>query len=292
MAKKSKGLGRGLGALLNTDEAVKIENTQSNDDKGILELKISEVEPNKTQPRSHFDDDALKSLSDSIKEYGVLSPIVVSKNENGFYMIIAGERRWRAAKLAGLKKIPAIIKEYDYKETMEIALIENLQREDLNPIEEAEGFKELMEIYKLTQEEVSKKMGKSRSAVANSVRLLSLPEKVRKMLINKEISSGHARAILSLNDEKVMLSVAEKIINEGLNVRQTENYVSKLLKEPKKKEINKNDEELLRYLSSLEKNLGSHLGTKVKIHHGKSKGKIEIEYYSNEDFERIMNIIR
>lgn len=292
MAKKSKGLGRGLGALLNTDEAVKIENTQSNDDKGILELKISEVEPNKAQPRSHFDDDALKSLSDSIKEYGVLSPIVVSKNENGFYMIIAGERRWRAAKLAGLKKIPAIIKEYDDKETMEIALIENLQREDLNPIEEAEGFKELMEIYKLTQEEVSKKMGKSRSAVANSVRLLSLPEKVRKMLINKEISSGHARAILSLNDEKVMLCVAEKIINEGLNVRQTENIVSKLLKEPKKKEINKNDEELLRYLSSLEKNLGSHLGTKVKIHHGKSKGKIEIEYYSNEDFERIMNIIR
>ncbi len=292
MAKKSKGLGRGLGALLNTDEAVKIENSQGSDDKGILELKISEVEPNKAQPRSHFDDDALKSLSDSIKEYGVLSPIVVSKNENGFYMIIAGERRWRAAKLAGLKKIPAIIKEYDDKETMEIALIENLQREDLNPIEEAEGFKELMEIYKLTQEEVSKKMGKSRSAVANSVRLLSLPEKVRKMLINKEISSGHARAILSLNDEKVMLSVAEKIINEGLNVRQTENIVSKLLKEPKKKEINKNDEELLRYLSSLEKNLGSHLGTKVKIHHGKSKGKIEIEYYSNEDFERIMNIIR
>lgn len=292
MAKKSKGLGRGLGALLNTDEAVKIENSQGSDDKGILELKISEVEPNKTQPRSHFDDDALKSLSESIKEYGVLSPIVVSKNENGFYMIIAGERRWRAAKLAGLKKIPAIIKEYDDKQTMEIALIENLQREDLNPIEEAEGFKELMEIYNLTQEEVSKKMGKSRSAVANSVRLLSLPEKVRKMLINKEISSGHARAILSLNDEKVMLSVAEKIINEGLNVRQTENIVSKLLKEPKKKEINKNDEELLRYLSSLEKNLGSHLGTKVKIHHGKSKGKIEIEYYSNEDFERIMNIIR
>lgn len=292
MAKKSKGLGRGLGALLNTDEAVKIENPQGSDDKGILELKISEVEPNKTQPRSHFDDDALKSLSESIKEYGVLSPIVVSKNENGFYMIIAGERRWRAAKLAGLKKIPAIIKEYDDKQTMEIALIENLQREDLNPIEEAEGFKELMEVYNLTQEEVSKKMGKSRSAVANSVRLLSLPEKVRKMLINKEISSGHARAILSLNDEKVMLSVAEKIINEGLNVRQTENIVSKLLKEPKKKEINKNDEELLRYLSSLEKNLGSHLGTKVKIHHGKSKGKIEIEYYSNEDFERIMNIIR
>lgn len=292
MAKKSKGLGRGLGALLNTDEAVKIENPQGSDDKGILELKISEVEPNKTQPRSHFDDDALTSLSESIKEYGVLSPIVVSKNENGFYMIIAGERRWRAAKLAGLKKIPAIIKEYDDKQTMEIALIENLQREDLNPIEEAEGFKELMEVYNLTQEEVSKKMGKSRSAVANSVRLLSLPEKVRKMLINKEISSGHARAILSLNDEKVMLSVAEKIINEGLNVRQTENIVSKLLKEPKKKEINKNDEELLRYLSSLEKNLGSHLGTKVKIHHGKSKGKIEIEYYSNEDFERIMNIIR
>ncbi len=290
MAKK--GLGRGLGALLNTDEAVVIEKNPVLEKNGVLELKISEVEPNKTQPRSYFDDEALASLSESIKEYGVLSPIFVSENKNGFYKIIAGERRWRAAKLAGLKKIPAIIKEYDDKETMEIALIENLQREDLNPIEEALGFKELMEIYNLTQEEVSKKMGKSRSAVANSVRLLSLPEKVSKMLVDKKISSGHARAILALNDEDAIIKLAEKIIDEGLNVRQTENYVAKLLKEPKKKEKSKNDEELLRYLSSLEKNLGSHLGTKVKIHHGKNKGKIEIEYYSNDDFERIMNIIR
>lgn len=287
MAKK--GLGKGLGALLNTDEAAL---TQEISKDGVLELKISEVEPNSSQPRNVFDDESLASLAESIKEYGVLQPIFVSKSKNGFYKIIAGERRWRASKMAGLKKIPAIVKESTEKEIMEIALIENLQREDLNPIEEALGFKELMETYHLTQEDVSRKMGKSRSAIANSVRLLGLSENIQKMLIDKKITSGHARALLSVESEGVRLMACERIIEDGLNVRQTESYIAKLLKQPKKKEKSKKDDEILRYMASLEKNLGSHLGTKVKIHHGKNKGKIEIEYYSNDDFERIMSIIK
>lgn len=291
MAKK--GLGKGLGALLSADEPVKIEKTEKTEPKGaVLELKISEVEPNSSQPRNIFDDEALSSLSESIKEYGVLSPIFVSKNENGFYKIIAGERRWRAAKRAGLKKIPAIIKDSNDKEIMEIALIENLQREDLNPIEEALGYKELMETYHMTQEDVSRKMGKSRSAVANTVRLLSLPESVKKHLVNKEISMGHARALLSAPSEGVMLMALGRILEEGLNVRQTESLIARLSKEPKEKKISKSDEEIMRYMATLEKNLGSRLGTKVKIHHGRKKGKIEIEYYSNEDFERILSMMK
>ena len=291
MAKK--GLGKGLGALLSADEPVKIEKTEKTEPKGaVLELKISEVEPNSSQPRNIFDDEALSSLSESIKEYGVLSPIFVSKNENGFYKIIAGERRWRAAKRAGLKKIPAIIKDSNDKEIMEIALIENLQREDLNPIEEALGYKELMETYHMTQEDVSRKMGKSRSAVANTVRLLSLPESVKKHLINKEISMGHARTLLGAPSEGVMLMALGRILEEGLNVRQTESLIARLSKEPKEKKISKSDEEIMRYMATLEKNLGSRLGTKVKIHHGRKKGKIEIEYYSNEDFERILSMMK
>lgn len=291
MAKK--GLGKGLGALLSADEPVKIEKTEKTEPKGaVLELKISEVEPNSSQPRNIFDDEALSSLSESIKEYGVLSPIFVSKNENGFYKIIAGERRWRAAKRAGLKKIPAIIKDSNDKEIMEIALIENLQREDLNPIEEALGYKELMETYHMTQEDVSRKMGKSRSAVANTVRLLSLPESVKKHLVNKEISMGHARALLSAPSEGVMLMALGRILEEGLNVRQTESLIARLSKEPKEKKISKSDEEIMRYMATLEKNLGSRLGTKVKIHHGRKKGKIEIEYYSNDDFERILSMMK
>ena len=194
--------------------------------------------------------------------------------------------------MAGKKTIPAIIKDFDDQETMEIALVENLQRENLNPFEEAKGFKELMDIFSLTQEEVAKKVGKSRSAVANSIRLLSLPDVIKKYVLNESLSVGHVRAILSLEDDKMKISVAEKIIESGLNVRQTESYISSLLKEPKVKKKSQIEEEMNRYFASLEKKLSNQLKTKVTISRGKKKGKIEIEYYDNEDFERLMKILK
>ena len=287
MAKK--GLGKGLGALFNTDEV--IDNVL--DGGAVLECKISEIEPNRNQPRRKFDEEKLEALAESIKEYGVLQPIVVKKLETGFYQIIAGERRFRASKMAGLKKIPIIIKESDVRETMEIALIENLQREDLNPMEEAEGFSELMEKFNLTQDEVAQKVGRSRPAVANSLRLLNLPKALKKMVTDKELSSGHARALLALSDENMQKKLAERAILEDLSVRQVEAIVSAMTKEKPKKVKSAKEMETERYLLSLEEKLSSVFGTKVKIHHkNKNKGKIEIEYYSNDDFDRIMKMIK
>ena len=280
-------LGKGLGSLLNTDNV--LDNVL--DENNIVELKISQIEPNKSQPRTVFDEEKLNALADSIAEYGVLQPVVVKKLDNGFYRIIAGERRWRASKIAGKKKIPAIIKNYDDKETMEIALIENLQREDLNPFEEARGYKELMDIFSLTQEEVAKKAGKSRSAVANSIRLLSLPTEIKKMVLNKQLTVGHVRALLSAESDEIKIIVAQKIIKDGLNVRQTESYITSLLKEPKKKKKSPVEEEMKRYFMSLEKNLTTHLKTKVSIKRNKNKGKIEIEYYNSDELERLLNIL-
>lgn len=280
-----KGLGKGLGALLNTEEAVDSTLDQS------FELKISQIEPNKSQPRTEFDPEKLEVLADSIKKYGVLQPIVVKKLENGFYKIIAGERRWRASKLAGLKKIPVVIRDYDDQETMEIALIENLQREDLNPFEEARGYRELMDLFGMTQEQVAQKVGKSRSAVANSIRLLSLCDEIKDLVLKKELTVGHVRALLGTDDEGVQLMVARKIVADGLNVRQTEVLIKSLLQPKKEKKKNPVDEELRRYLTTLEKKLSNSLGTKVTIQNKKNRGKIEIEYYNNDDFERIMNII-
>ena len=231
-------------------------------------------------------------MADSIAEYGVLQPIVVKLNQNGFYTIIAGERRWRAARMAKLKEIPAFIKEYDEKGEKEVALIENLQRENLNAVEEAVGIKELMDVYGLTQEEVAKKIGKSRSAVANSVRLLHLPEAVKKALKEEKISMGHARAILGLSDEKLILKVLEKIISEDYSVRQTEYYIKSLQNMKKEKKLSQEEEEMIRYIKSLEENLSSELGTKIKIVHKKNKGKIEIPYSSSEDFDRIIRLIQ
>ncbi len=280
-----KGLGKGLGALLNTEEAVDSTLDQS------FELKISQIEPNKDQPRTEFDPDKLNILAESIKKYGVLQPIVVKKLENGFYKIIAGERRWRASKLAGLKKIPVVIRDYDDQETMEIALVENLQREDLNPFEEARGYKELMDLFGMTQEQVAQKVGKSRSAVANSIRLLSLCEEIKDLVLKKELTVGHVRALLATDHEGVQLMAARRIVAEGLNVRQTEALIKSLLQTKKEKKKDPVDEELKRYLATLEKKLSNSLGTKVTIQSKKNRGKIEIEYYSNDDFERIMNII-
>ncbi len=280
-----KGLGKGLGALMNTDEAIDVTQEQT------ITLKISQIEPNKEQPRTEFDPEKLETLSDSIKKYGVLQPIVVKKLDNGFYRIIAGERRWRAAKLAGLKQIPVVIREFNDRETMEIALVENLQREDLNPFEGARGYKELMDLFSLTQEQVAQKVGKSRSAIANSVRLLSLCDEIKDLVLKKELTVGHVRALLATDNEGVQLMAARKIVADGLNVRQTEAYIKILLTEKKPKKKNPVDEEMRRYLASIEKKLSTSLGTKVKIQNKKNRGKIEIEYYNNEDFERIMNKI-
>ncbi|MBE7021877.1 MAG: ParB/RepB/Spo0J family partition protein [Ruminococcaceae bacterium] len=279
------GLGKGLGALLNTDEVIstKLESQ--------TELKISRIEPNKSQPRTDFDAEKLEMLAESIKKYGILQPIVVKKQDNGFYKIIAGERRWRAAKLAGLTKVPVTIKDYDDRETMEIALIENLQREDLNPFEEARGYRELMDLFSMTQEQVAQKMGKSRSAIANSIRLLSLGDEIKKLVLNKELTVGHVRALLATDNEEIQLIAARKVVDEGLTVRQTEAFIKTIQQEKKPKQKNPVDEEMKRYLLTLEKRLSDSLGTKVRIQNKKDRGKIEIEYYNNDDFERIMKII-
>ncbi len=280
-----KGLGKGLGALYNTDEAIDSVSEQ------VLELKVSQIEPNKSQPRTEFDRDKLEILADSIKKYGVLQPIVVKKLDNGFYKIIAGERRWRASKLAGIDKIPVVVRDYDDKETMEIALVENLQREDLNPFEEARGYRELMDLFSMTQEQVAQRVGKSRSAVANSIRLLSLCDEIKSFVLKKELTVGHVRALLATDNEGVQLMAARRIVEEGLTVRQTEALIKSLLQEKKEKKKNPVDEELKRYLGTLEKKLSDSLGTKVTISNKKNRGKIEIEYYNNDDFERIMNLI-
>ncbi len=292
--KKQRGLGRGIGALFNEDITPAYEKSsfleEIQDEKiasgKVVMLKLRDIEPNPKQPRRNFDKEKLEALAESLKTHGVIQPVLVKKNENGMYTIIAGERRWRASKLAKLSEIPCIIKEFDEKELMEVALIENLQREDLNPIEEAEGYKNLMEKFKMTQEEVSERVGKSRSAVANALRLNKLSDKVKALVIDGSLSQGHARTILSVEDEKNQLALAEKIIKEGLSVRQTERLVSvEKLTPPQEKPAKASDE---KYYLSLEKKLSSKLGTKVKILAGKKKSKIEIEYYSKDDLERLL----
>jgi len=276
-----RGLGKGLGALLPMVE--------SEDENVIREIKISEIEPNKNQPRKKFDEEKLEKLAESIKTHGVIQPIIVKKQPSGFYQIIAGERRWRAARLAGFKSIPAVIKDYSQRDIMEIALIENLQREDLNPIEESEAYRNLLEEYGLTQEEISSRVGKSRSAIANSLRLLNLPGEIKQMLIDDKLTSGHARALLTIENPELQKEIANKIVNEQLSVRETEKIVKRYGKN-KNKERQKEENHLIHYYTDLENNLSKRLGTKVKIHAGKKKGKIEIEYYSNDDLERLLNI--
>ena len=276
-------LGRGLGSLF--DEPVIAENTDT-----VETLRITLVEPNKNQPRHQFDNDNIEELAESIKEHGVIQPIIVVRNDDR-YKIVAGERRWRAAKKAGLKEIPAVIRNYSEFEIAQIALIENLQRENLNPIEEALGYQTLMSKFSMTQEDVSDKIGKSRSAIANAVRLLSLDEPIRQKLISGEISSGHARALLSVESPKVRLALLESIIEKGLNVRQTEALAKQLQKAKPKKKKPVIDEQVQAQLAILEDRLSTKLGTKVTLHHDNKKGKIEIEYYGNRDLDRIISII-
>ena len=303
MAKK--GLGRGLNALLRTNEPSERsdnlivpekkhnissdENTETT--KPFSTINLNLIEPNKKQPRKKFDNEKLESLADSIRENGLIQPIIVIPGENGRYTIIAGERRWRASKKAGLTEIPVIIRDYSAIEAAQIALIENLQREDLNPIEEAAGYRSLIDEYSLTQEEISKRIGKSRSAIANSLRLLSLGEKISALLIDGSISTGHARALLGLEDEEMRNTAAETVINEGLSVRQTEQLVKNLVKSRPKKEKPPVNEEFMVQINNIADSLCSRFGTKVNISHGEKKGKIEIEYYGSEDLDRILSLL-
>ena len=281
-----RGLGKGLSALLPEDKQI-----SGASENYIEEIDIIKIEPNREQPRKHFDEEKLEALAGSIKEMGVILPIIVIKEQNGMYRIIAGERRWRAAKKAGLKKIPAVVKNYDSKEAAEVALIENLQREDLNPVEEAEGYKSLIDAFSMTQEEISKRVGKSRTAITNSMRLLSLPDSVLKLIIAGKLSSGHARALITLKSDELKLEIANRIIQNGLNVRQVEALVKQLNTEPDEK---KKKPEVSQYqieLQHIESELSKKLATKVHIKHGSKRGKIEIEYYGNDDLERILNYL-
>lgn len=323
MAAKKSGLGRGLDALF--PEKPKVSQNQSksgtvnqeskkekeNEKKGKetdqkaedselklpgeLMVKTSLVSPNKTQPRKQFDEDALLELSESLKQYGVLQPILVSEkkdsNNNIFYEIIAGERRWRAARMAGLKEIPVLIKEFNEQEIVEISLIENIQREDLNPIEEAMAYKRLIEEFRLKQDEVADKVSKSRTAVTNSMRLLKLDERVQQMLIDDMLSSGHARALLSVMEGELQYSLAMKIFDEKLSVRETERMVKLATEPPKEKPVlvpNLSEEAIY---ESLEEKMKRIMGTRVFIKRKKNnKGRIEIEYYSKDELERLIDL--
>lgn len=256
-------------------------------------IKISRIEPNEGQPRKSFDEETLKELSDSMKEYGILQPLLV-KRKGGNFQIIAGERRWRAAKMAGLKEVPVIVREYNKQQSVEIALIENVQRADLNPIEEALAYQQLMQEFGLKQEEIALRVSKNRATITNSIRLLKLAEPVQQLLISGEISSGHARALLGLEDKEQQIALASQIIEKGLNVRQVEKLV-KMMTKPQKDEKEKEESEekdLSFIFRDLEEKMKGIMGTKVMIHQkDKNKGRIEIEYYSASELERIVELI-
>ena len=292
---------RGLGAGIDTLIPKRQETEQDSkiDVKTVVKevdtIDINKIEPNHSQPRKNFNEDALQELADSIKQHGIIEPLIVKQGEKGFYRIIAGERRWRAAKIAGMKEIPVVVKEYSNQEIMEIALIENIQREDLNPIEEAEAFQRLIEEYHLKQDEVAERVSKSRVAITNSLRLLKLDEKVREMVIEDKIKSGHARTLLAIEDLELQYNTAMKVFDEKLSVRETEKLVKKILKSDSEKKENRTavDEQLEVVFSEYAEKLKSIMGTKVNINRNKDgkKGKIEIEYYSSEEFERIMDLM-
>ena len=294
-----KGLGKGLGNLIpeSDKEAQKTKVVEKVVEKKVIVkepaetiVKINEVEPNKNQPRRTFDEDALLELAESIKQHGVIQPLIVKKRDK-YYEIIAGERRWRAAKMAGLKEIPIVIKNLSDQEIMEVALIENIQREDLNPIEEAQAYQRLIKEYNYKQDELAERVSKSRVAVTNSMRLLKLDERVQKMIIDDMISAGHARALLAITDSEKQYTIAMKVFDEKLSVRETEKLIKNLDKQVKPK-VNTTPENDFIY-RDIENKLKESMGTKVIIHNkDNNKGKIEIEYYSQDDFERIVDILK
>ena len=288
----SKGLGKGLDSMIPPKRTARAQAQDSAANKnanksGEVILKINDVEPNKNQPRRTFNEDSLIELSESIKQHGIVQPLVVAKQKD-YYEIIAGERRWRAAKIAGLKEVPVIIKDYSPQEIMEVALIDNIQRDDLNPIEEAKAYKNLIDEYNLKQDQVAEKVSKSRTAVTNALRLLKLDDRVQEMLINENISSGHARALLGLDDAEKQYNIATQIFDEKLSVRETEKLVKQINRPeqpPKPKKELKNDF----VYRDIEEKLKEKIGTKVKINRKtEDKGKIEIEYYSPEELEKIL----
>lgn len=296
---RKKGLGKGLGNLI-PDSDIKTDTTNTKVVEKVVEkiikepaevvLKINEIEPNREQPRRNFDEDALLELADSIKRYGVIEPLLVKK-EKDYYKIVAGERRWRAAKLAGLKELPVVIKDYSNQEIMEVALIENIQREDLNPIEEALAYQSLIKEYNLKQDEVAERVSKSRAAITNAMRLLKLDERVQQMVIDDMISSGHARALLGIENNEQQYVVAMEVFDKKLSVRETEKLV-KVYNNPSKTIDKKLPENDFIY-RDMEEQLKLAVGTKIVIKNkDNNKGKIEIEYYSKDDFERIVELLK
>ena len=301
MAARRGGLGKGLDSLISPGHSAKAEAKEKPAKPEVkvvekvvekpveMKLKISEIEPNREQPRKSFDEDGLIELSESIKQFGVLQPILVQKKDD-YYEIIAGERRWRAAKLAGIKEVPVIIKDFTEQEVVEISLIENIQRESLNPIEEAHAYKRLMEEFHLRQDEIAERVSKSRTPVTNSMRLLKLDDRVQQMVVDEMLTTGHVRTLLALENKELQYNTAMKIFDEKLSVRETERLVKEILNPKVKKEKKVNLEEEAIY-EGLEEKMKSIIGTKVSIHRGaKHKGKIEIEYYSQEELERIMDL--
>lgn len=292
-----KGLGKGLDSLITNKVEKPVEPTVEGNVEnanGAILMNINKVEPNREQPRKKFDEDALLELSESIKQFGVLQPLLVTKRDD-YYEIIAGERRWRAAKLAGVKEVPVIVKKLTEQEIMIISLLENIQREDLNPIEEAQGYKRLIEEFNLKQDEVAEQVSKSRTAVTNAMRLLKLNEKVQQMLIDEMLTTGHARALLAIEDQEKQYEVAQRIFDEKLSVRDTEKLVKNIQneKEDSPVAVNKIDPQLLAVYRELEEQMKSVLGTKVYINpKDNKKGKLEIEYYSQDELDRIIDLIR
>lgn len=294
MAKAARGLGKGLDSLIpaavpKAESAGPAEKTEDSGN-GIY-VKITKVEPNREQPRKNFDEDALQELADSIKQYGIVEPLIVQDRKT-HYEIIAGERRWRAAKLAGLKEVPVIVRNYTEQEIVEISLIENIQREDLNPIEEAQAYKRLLTEFNLKQDEVAERVSKSRTAVTNSMRLLKLCEEVQQMIIDDMITTGHARALISIEDPEQQYTIAQKVFDEKLSVRDVEKLVKGLNKPEKAKKEVVEDKALEAIYQDLEEKLKQSLGTKVAIStKGAGAGKLEIEFYTHDDLEKITDLL-
>lgn len=286
MSAMKKGLGKGLDIMIPQQIEAEMKSAENVSRETLIH--ISDIEPNKLQPRKKFDEDALQELADSIKQFGVIQPLLVQK-KGKYYEIIAGERRWRAARLAGLKEVPVIIKDYTAQEIVEIALIENIQRQDLNPIEEAQAYARLIQEFKLKQDELAERVSKSRTAVTNSMRLLKLDERVQDMIIEDMITTGHGRALLAIEDKETQYNIACKIFDEKLSVREIEKLVKRLLEDVPEKETVVTNERSFIY-RNLEERFRSIMGTKVTIHEKKNKGKIEIEYYSEDELDRIVEL--
>ncbi|MGL5435002.1 MAG: ParB/RepB/Spo0J family partition protein [Lachnospiraceae bacterium] len=291
-----KGLGKGLGAFFGEEVVQEVEkeqkeNKEQKELKQEVTIKLSRIEPNREQPRKMFDDEQLQELADSIKQYGIIQPLLVQKRDD-YYELIAGERRWRAAKLAGLKEVPVLIREYDKQQSMEVALIENVQRADLNPIEEAMAYQQLMKEFGLKQEEIAQRVSKNRATITNTMRLLKLPQQVQQMLVENRISGGHARALLAIENTDIQIQLAQKIERDSLSVREVEKAVKLLGTKPKENKKKERDEALELVFQELEERMKSAIGTKVLINRkDKNKGRIEIEYYSESELERIVEML-